>query len=715
MIFACPPGVAAASSVEADVESLAVMAEVPSPPSNCAISGDGSTSVIDVQSEINQALGAAQAVNDLSQEGVVNVIDVQIAINAALGLGCSADTEGSTTPASVTGVSPSTGSTAGGTAVTITGTNFATGATLTFGSAAASNVVVVSGTQITATTPAGSAGAVTVTVTVNGRSGSLANGFRYMLPPAVSSVSPNSGTAVGGTAVTITGTGFAAGATAAFGGTPATNVAVVSAIQITATTPAGSAGATTVTVTNPVAQSGSLANGYTYLEVPELVQHVSGSNTRNNIFSIPYCYYLWLPGITTAGNAVVVGFTYSSNTAPAVTDDQNDTYAIVANYYDSVDTQSLAIAVAFNVAAGARQISVCFAGDPGGLVQPMATEFDNLIGVDVSSPGNQGVGTLLTAGSITPSASGDLAYQIAYALPTNQNQSSFAAGVQVNTAWGLLSADLMDGLAAQYGVSNSTAATDPAMTMGVSGAWISLAVLFRTGSAGGVPSGMRIVHLDHENIPTHTSSGGTGNPFPNPLILQLPCSGNLEVAQMSGGNPPNFITGMTDSNGNSWAQAGSTITYLDTDAQTFYAGGANCSSNLTVTVQWSTTNGDQTILFYDVAGAAASPLDTTESATGYQSTPGNLTAFSITPGTSSTEIIFAMMPVDWNTVTGLVNGLNDADTFSGESLSGPEPVDENNGWAHLIVSSTNPVPITWTFLSNSLAAGYWSSIASAFK
>ena len=65
----------------------------------------------------------------------------------------------------VRSVSPNSGPAAGGTAVTITGTNFAAGATVTFGAAAASNVVVVSGTQITATTPAGSAGAVTLTVT----------------------------------------------------------------------------------------------------------------------------------------------------------------------------------------------------------------------------------------------------------------------------------------------------------------------------------------------------------------------------------------------------------------------------------------------------------------------------------------------------------------------------------------------------------------------
>ena len=85
----------------------------------------------------------------------------------------------------VSSVSPNNGPTAGGTGVTITGTNFAAGATVTFGGTAATNVVVVSSTSITATTPAHAAGAVTVTVTVNGQSGSLSNGFTYNAPVAI--------------------------------------------------------------------------------------------------------------------------------------------------------------------------------------------------------------------------------------------------------------------------------------------------------------------------------------------------------------------------------------------------------------------------------------------------------------------------------------------------------------------------------------------------
>jgi hypothetical protein len=101
----------------------------------------------------------------------------------------------------VSSVSPNNGSTSGGTGVTITGTNFAAGATVTFGSAAATNVVVVNSTTITATTPAGSTGAVTVTVTNLGpQSGSLANGYTYNVSAAISfaqvaSATPQSPTA----------------------------------------------------------------------------------------------------------------------------------------------------------------------------------------------------------------------------------------------------------------------------------------------------------------------------------------------------------------------------------------------------------------------------------------------------------------------------------------------------------------------------------------
>ena len=72
------------------------------------------------------------------------------------------------TPPTVTGVSPSSGPTAGGTSVTITGTDFTGAGAVSFGATAGLVVHVNSATQITATTPADGAGTVDVTVTTGG-------------------------------------------------------------------------------------------------------------------------------------------------------------------------------------------------------------------------------------------------------------------------------------------------------------------------------------------------------------------------------------------------------------------------------------------------------------------------------------------------------------------------------------------------------------------
>ncbi len=85
---------------------------------------------------------------------------------------------------SITSVSPSTGTTAGGTTVTITGSNFTGTTAVTFGGTAATSFTVNSSTQITATTPAKSAGAVAVAVTNADGTDTEAGAFTYAAPPA---------------------------------------------------------------------------------------------------------------------------------------------------------------------------------------------------------------------------------------------------------------------------------------------------------------------------------------------------------------------------------------------------------------------------------------------------------------------------------------------------------------------------------------------------
>jgi len=92
---------------------------------------------------------------------------------------------------SVTSVSPSQGSAAGGDSVTVSGTQFQPGASVLFGGALANNIVIISANQISCTTPPHFPASVEVkVVNTNGTFASKLNGFLYTSSNAVVSL-PN--------------------------------------------------------------------------------------------------------------------------------------------------------------------------------------------------------------------------------------------------------------------------------------------------------------------------------------------------------------------------------------------------------------------------------------------------------------------------------------------------------------------------------------------
>ena len=176
----------------------------------------------------------------------------------------------------VTGLSPATGTIAGGDAVTITGTGFFTGATVNFvqelngtvvtgGTVLASQYVTVNGsTRITAVSPGvvggslcqGSTTNYCYFVTVTTSAGTSATGsndvFTYTpLIPICSSISPTSGSTM--TVVTILGTGFLTGAKVAF--TPENNGTVISGDTVLSATPTAIT-SSTITVSAPSRNAG---------------------------------------------------------------------------------------------------------------------------------------------------------------------------------------------------------------------------------------------------------------------------------------------------------------------------------------------------------------------------------------------------------------------------------------------------------------------------
>ncbi|MBL7664725.1 MAG: IPT/TIG domain-containing protein [Bacteriovoracaceae bacterium] len=282
--------------------------------------------------------GATVTVGGAACTGVIFISAIQLTCTLPAGSGASnvvvtnpdgqTDTEvaGHTyNPApTVTSVSPNGGALAGGTAVTITGTNFFAGATVDFGGSACGGITVVSPTQMTCTTAAHAAGAVTVAVTnVDTQTGSLVTAYTYQNAPTVTNVTPTAGALAGGTAITVTGTDFVAGATVTLGGVACTGVTVLSPTSITCTSGAHVAGAVTAVVTNTDTQSGNLVAAYVYQPSPTVTSVTPASSPLAGGLTVSITGTGFVAGATATINGVactapnVISATQLDCTTPA--------------------------------------------------------------------------------------------------------------------------------------------------------------------------------------------------------------------------------------------------------------------------------------------------------------------------------------------------------------------------------------------------------------
>jgi hypothetical protein len=199
---------------------------------------------------------------------------VTVTVNGITGTGPQFTVVNSPDPVlTITSISPTSGTT--GTVVTINGANF--GATsaehdVKFNGKAATNVTVVSSTQLKATVPA-FAGTGLVSITVKGKTANFSQ-FTYVWPtPVITSITPTSGGPA--TVVTITGNNFFDGVTAnnvvKFNGKAAV-VNSATLTQLKAVVPDG-AGTGLVSVT----VQGSTGNGptFTYIDtsVPTITNY----------------------------------------------------------------------------------------------------------------------------------------------------------------------------------------------------------------------------------------------------------------------------------------------------------------------------------------------------------------------------------------------------------------------------------------------------------
>lgn len=165
-------------------------------------------------------------------------------------------------PPTLSSVSPAEGTPLGGTPIVLTGSGFTNNSpgapSVTIGLQSGVNIMVVDDTTITCDTPPGPSGAVPVTVLNGNGSATIPGGFDYYPGPTLTAVSPGNGLYSGGTAMTLTGSGFvdnfAGAASVDMGGGAATSVMVVNDTTITCISP-------TTTSVGPVDVSVTNANG----------------------------------------------------------------------------------------------------------------------------------------------------------------------------------------------------------------------------------------------------------------------------------------------------------------------------------------------------------------------------------------------------------------------------------------------------------------------
>ena len=570
--------------------------------------GYATTSDGDVAAFDTSVTGAVQPTASQSPAGVSGAVAVLITGSA------------STTP-TVTGVSPGSGPVSGGTSVTVTGSNFTGVTAVKFGATAATGVTVNSAISLTATAPAGSAGTVDVTVTASGGTSatSSADRYTYVASPTVSGVSPTSGPTGGGTSVTITGTNLTGASAVKFGATAATGVTVTSATSVTATSPAGSAGAVDVTVTTPGGTSStSPADQFTYVAstVPTVtnVSPVSGPVAGGTSVTITGTNFTGVSAVkfgATASSSVTVNSTTSlTATAPAGsagTVDVTVTASGGTSATNSADRYTYTTATATIAAVGTQgfaaangtttlAVSPQHAGD----LLVLAVKADST-SITATSVSGGGVGTWTRAGGPYSGYSGhDLEIWTGTVTTTGASTVTVAFSASVTAVYtGLATQEFSAssgtatvwGTDTKAGVSNasSTTVTFPALTPAGTGELYFAYDAVANSASAGTTSGFTYTTTSDGDVTTY-DTGVSSAVAPTAKQSPAGVSGGVAVllTAASSAAPPT-VSGVSPTSGPTGGGTSVTITGTNLTGASAVKFGATAATGVTVTSATSVT------------------------------------------------------------------------------------------------------------------------------
>lgn len=190
--------------------------------------GDGTTDNHNVPTKIDRTnIVNESAINSVlfgDKEGVITGLNgsalavkppaetagfVDVTLNSADGTAIATNAYEYVAPPVLDAVAPNSGIVTGGDTIILSGSNFSTGSAVTIGGSQAT-IVSQNSTSITVRTPTHSVGVVSVVLTdAFGQTSTLTDSFTYReAPPALVSITPNRGPAMGGQNIVIEGTNF---------------------------------------------------------------------------------------------------------------------------------------------------------------------------------------------------------------------------------------------------------------------------------------------------------------------------------------------------------------------------------------------------------------------------------------------------------------------------------------------------------------------------
>jgi hypothetical protein len=460
----------------------------------------------------------------------------------------------------------------------------------------------------------------------------------------------------------------------------------------------GSNGGTTSACQAPLAGGSGGSAGS-----PVLIQHVASSanpvglGIPGNNFKIP------LPNAVLSGDALVLAITYPHGNTSTVTDTLGQAWPAAAitedggagNYVTQIYVLCGSVGGKETISVGLTASSLPF--------EYTVSEFNNVAVtgcVDGSVGGSNlapNASAVVNPGGLTPSTNNDA--KGGHVIWSYTAISKIANGNP--TAWSPAAGfTLLDGdvawinkqgfpHASQWYVQTKNALVTPsiASTGDTTDAFNSASVALLVANAGGnMPPGIHINKIVHQSWAA--LSGPT-------FTLQLPATGNLRVLAFAAGLNNYNITGITDSDGGTWnvAQTGGD------SAQIWYAGNRSANSNLTVAIHSSGSSPTNSVRFFDIQGASASPFDVSA---GTGSTACTSTTINnqptITPS-GANELVIATMGIGDGPGLGLASGAPSGAVWDLTTYDGELDVDlmENaDALAHFYNTTTAVQNWNWT-------------------